>query len=125
MYNYYMTKEDENNMEYWQNTKINRINENILNIVELIPIDGRKSFNSRAKVIETGNSIYLLSYTTIVCRWDKNENKFVKLWDDYSATTMRHINSFMRYLGFMRGGKAWWNSLKYGYNYTISELVNI
>lgn len=35
-----------------------------------------------------------------------------KLWDDYSVTTMRHINEFInQYNGGKGGGKKWWDSL--------------
>ena len=120
MYNWYLNNNDINEMKYYQNIKLDKLNENILHISELVPIDGHKSFNGRAKIIETGNRIYLLSYTTFVCYWDKNTSKFAKLWNDYSATTQRHINSFMNYLGFKGvGGKRWWESLSYGFEYTF------
>ena len=45
---------------------------------------------------------YLISYGTIVCKivywWDADNNKhtaFVKLWDGYSKTTLKHINAFL------------------------------
>lgn len=104
---------------------IDGINEEILRVVELVPNDGRKSFNGRCKVIETRSRVYLLSYSTIVCYWNRNTNKFAKLWNDYSVTTMRHINSFMNYLGFNLGGKHWWESLSYGFEYGYSELLNV
>lgn len=101
---YYLTGHDLKDMLNEQQTVINRINENAIGIFKLIPVDGRKSFNGRCKVIETQSKFYLLSYTTIICYFDKNTRKFGKLWNDYSATTMRHINSFMQYLGFSLGG---------------------
>lgn len=125
MYNY-LTTYGEKEMIYNQNRVINGINENILNVLELTPTNNQKSFYGRAKVIETGNRIYLLSYTTLICYWDRNTSKFGKLWDGYSVTTMKHINSFMDYLGFRKlGGKSWWNKLNYGFEYSISELLNI
>lgn len=57
---------------------------------ELQPIDGRKSFYNKAKVTELDNGdIELTSYTTIVARI--HNGKFERLWNGYSATTMRHI----------------------------------
>lgn len=78
---------------------------------ELKPIYDRKSFYGKATVIERDNGdIELRSYDTIVARI-RNGN-FERLWDDYSATTMRHINSFLRTFGIDGGGKAWWISLE-------------
>lgn len=37
----------------------------------------------------------LCSYSTIVCSLLKN-GEFVRKWDGYSATTMRHINYFRK-----------------------------
>lgn len=79
------------------------------NFMELKPNDGRKSFYGKARVYYDGNTITLVSYTTPVCRI-VNGN-FEKLWDGYSATTMRHINAFIDYFGIVGGGKKWWNSL--------------
>lgn len=81
---------------------------------DLRPIDGRKSFYGKCKVIaydsDNGITSYeLVSYTTIVCTY--SVNGFTKLWNGYSRTTMRHINAFMAHLGYEYGGKEWWNSL--------------
>ena len=123
MYNYYLNNND---MKRYQNIVIDGINEEILRVAELVPTDGHKSFNGRCKVIETRSRVYLLSYSTIVCYWDYNTSKFAKLWNNYSVTTMRHINSFMCFIGLPScGGKHWWNTLSYGFEYTISELINI
>jgi hypothetical protein len=78
---------------------------------ELKPIYDRKSFYKKAMVIEHDNGdIELKSYNTIVARI--RDGKFERLWDDYSATTMRHINSFIRTFGIDGGGKAWWTALE-------------
>lgn len=92
---------------------------------ELSPINGRKSFYGKCTVIETSTRQYLKSYDTIVCYYDEVTKTFVKLWDGYSATTMNHINSFMKFLGFNMGGKHFWESLKSNYEYSVSELLNI
>ena len=74
--------------------------------------DTRKSFYNKAKVTELDNGdIELTSYNTIVCRI--RNGKFERLWDGYSATTMRHINSFLEFYGIEGGGKAWWDKLEY------------
>lgn len=75
------------------------------------PTDGRKSFYNKATVIDHENGIFeLQSYNTIVARI--SNGKFERLWSGYSATTMRHINSFIDYFGISGGGKAWWESLE-------------
>ena len=77
----------------------------------LSPIDGRKSFYGKAVVKSVGNRMVLQSYNTDVAEYDKGTHTFRRLWDGYSATTMRHINSFTRYCGLDVGGKKWWTSL--------------
>lgn len=85
---------------------IYNIPEYVLKTFELSPLDNRKSFYGKCKVIETRSRIYLQSYDTVVCYWDHNTNKFGKTWNGYSATTQRHINAFMVWLGFPGlGGK--------------------
>lgn len=92
------------------------------NIVELRPTDGRKSFYGKARVIEENGTKTLYSYETAVCRINA-DGKFERLWYDevedsrgrvrrgYSATTMRHINSFCKTYGINGGGKKWWDNL--------------
>lgn len=95
------------------------------NIIELHPIDNRKSFYGKALVIREGNRYALRSYSTIVCAWDDDKKEFTRYWDGYSVTTMRHVNSFMRFLGFSLGGKAWWDELMCDYPYSMAVLLNI
>ena len=73
--------------------------------------DTRKSFYNKAVVTEHDNGdIELRSYNTTVCRI--RNGKFERLWDGYSATTMRHINAFVDFYGIEGGGKAWWTKLE-------------
>lgn len=82
-----------------------------MKVFELTPINGRKSFYGKAKVIERDNGdIELMSYNTIVARI-RNGN-FERLWGGYSNTTITHINAFCDVYGFGNGGKAWWDSLE-------------
>lgn len=71
--------------------------------------DGHKSFHQKARVRENARGEKLLfSYGTAVCKLDAGGN-FVRLWDGYSATTQRHINSFIRFYGSRQQcGKAAW-----------------
>ena len=52
-----------------------------------------KSFYHKATVIEEGDTITLISYTTPVCIIEKGK---IKLHDTYSNTTMRHIREFLK-----------------------------
>lgn len=83
-----------------------------MKIYELTPgkYDNRKSFYGKAKVIEKDGETLLQSYDTIVCKVDKN-GAFVRLWNGYSATTMRHINTFVNMFNISNGGKKWWEAL--------------
>lgn len=81
-------------------------------IFELPCLDNRKSFYGKAQVIEHEGCKYLKSYNTIVCSITA-DGHFVRMWDGYSATTQRHVNSFLDFYGMPRelGGKSAWNRL--------------
>ena len=82
-----------------------------MKIYELQPNNSRKSFYGKARVIEKDNGEkVLMSYDTEVCKITKS-GEFVRLWDGYSATTMRHVNSFLDLVGIAGGGKAFWDKL--------------
>lgn len=86
-----------------------------VNIFELQPHNGRKSFYGKCQVLEDEKhkKYYLKSYNTIVASFDKKKKIFRKHWDGYSHTTQAHINSFLRYCGISESGKKYWDSLKY------------
>ena len=68
----------------------------VLKTFELVPVDGRKSFYGKARVIVGGtDKFYLLSYDTIVAMI--HNGKYTRLWDGNSATTTRHIKAFKNY----------------------------
>lgn len=72
--------------------------------------DRRKSFYGKAKVIEKDNGEKVLqSYDTEVCKITSS-GEFARMWDGYSSTTMRHINSFLQFFDIVGGGKSWWNA---------------
>ena len=82
---------------------------------ELRPIDGRKSFYGKARVINPGNGyISLVSYDTTICSLDLETRRFVRLWDGYSATTMRHVNTFRCTYGLPAISKSDWLALPIG-----------
>ena len=83
----------------------------------------RKSFYNKCFVLvdPTGNdeNKYLLSYNTVVCYVDENNN-FYRLWDGESTTTTRHVNAFLKYCNIPGGGLAWWRKQEFG----PAEMVN-
>jgi len=72
---------------------------------ELIPNDNRRSFYGKAYVErnEKTGTEYLYSYGTLVARKNK-DGILTRVWNGYSATTMRHINAFA---GRPIGKKEW------------------
>ena len=78
--------------------------------IELKPrYDRAASFYKKASIIIDNETAYLRSYNTIVCSIDKNGN-FRRHWGGYSATTMRHVNEFLKQYGKLDGGKKYWDS---------------
>lgn len=65
-----------------------------MKIYELKPQDGRKSFYGKAQVyVDFDGSETLYSYgTRIITKY--KDGTLEKLWDDWSATTGRHIKAF-------------------------------
>jgi len=64
-------------------------------IIELKPADYHKSFYGKAIVYTNENGEKVLrSYDTDVCKVDTDGN-FIRLWNGYSDTTMRHIRAFL------------------------------
>lgn len=60
----------------------------------LMPNDNHKSFYGKAIVIEYDNGEKeLISYSTTVMKQTKT-GEYIRLWDDWSATTGRHIKAF-------------------------------
>jgi hypothetical protein len=65
----------------------------------LSPVDGKKSFYGKCRMITGGDLTQLKSYETIVAEYDANTGIMtINGW--YSATTARHINSFLDHFGF-------------------------
>ena len=62
-------------------------------VYELDPIDGRKSFNGKAIVLEENGNKVLFSYHTPVAYIDA-AGSFHRTWSGWSATTGRHIAAF-------------------------------
>lgn len=88
-----------------------------MNIYELIPCDGRKSFYGKAKVFEYGNgAAVLISYDTAVLRRDP-DGTFHRLWSGWSATTGRHVAAFAGIY------KKEWDALPVEHDDSLTRLV--
>lgn len=77
---------------------------------KLIPWKSQKSYYGKAIVIETSKGKFLQSYETIVCGIDNN-GQFKRFWNNYSATTAKHIDSFRHENGLSGIGKHEWLAL--------------
>lgn len=65
-----------------------------MKIYDLIPTDGRKSFYSKAQVIQYDDgSETLTSYNTPIIKRDAS-GKLTRLYQGWSQTTGRHIKAF-------------------------------
>ena len=88
----------------------------------LMPADGRKSFYGKAVLIDDGHGTRILqSYDTQVCKLITG-GAFVKMWNGYSATTMRHINGFRAHCRLPLINKAQWDKLETGKKYQCMTL---
>lgn len=79
---------------------------------EIRSVDGiiLKDFNNRAVIKFIENGYLLQSYYTDVCK--VVDGKFIKLWNGYSATTLKHINAFRKYLRLNPINKYVWVMLE-------------
>ena len=80
-------------------------------IFDLRPIDGRKSFYGKAKVVASDTVVWLYSDNTLVCAYIPETLEFKRIWNGYSATTMRHVNAFGGMYYMKPLSKADWLSL--------------
>lgn len=70
----------------------------------------QKSFYGKTWVIKREDGITeLQSYDTIVGFIDNGQ--FHRTWDDFSVTTMNHVNAFLHMFGLPKLNKAKWNAL--------------
>ena len=72
--------------------------------------NGQKSFYGKAILESLDGIVYLRSYGTRVCSIE-HSGKFHKIWNGYSATTMRHINAFRDCYNMSKLTKAEWDAL--------------
>ena len=64
--------------------------------------------NNRALVIKSGDVVYLQSYDTLILSVNTKTGDIVKMWHDYTTTTLKHINTFFAsYNGRKFNKKSW------------------
>ena len=132
MYNYYCSKEE--NAEYRNGERIDMTRKldglPILREWEITPNGcgrNQKNFYGKAHCFMTEKGWYLLSYDTIVCSLHANNdtgeiNVLRRYWMNYSATTAKHINSFLYNFRLRALDKKEWESLKYNTPYIIDNV---
>ena len=80
-------------------------------VLENANIDGRvvilPDSNNRAVTIDDGEKIFLQSYDTLILSVDTFTGEIVKMWDGYSVTTLKHINTFLAGFGLQFNKKTW------------------
>lgn len=93
-------------------------------LIPLSPVNIRqKSFYGKAHLRKySDGKVELVSYNTVVCAV-KDNAFFVKYWGGYSATSLRHINSFLALFdGDIKLSKSQWLRLDIDEDYYISDL---
>lgn len=68
-------------------------------------------FGGRALIIPAGDELILRSYYTDVCRYNLKTEAFTKTWNGFSVTTLKHINTFRRFLALPTLNKREWIEL--------------
>lgn len=69
-----------------------------------------EGFNNRAVIIPTETGAILRSYYTNVC--EIKDGEFLKLWEGFSVTTLKHINAFRKHFQLESLSKREWIELK-------------
>ena len=75
-----------------------------MKILDLKPLNGQKSFGGKAQIIMNDDNIQLRSFETIVAEYNTKEN-VINVFDWFSMTTAKHINSFLELYGFRNVSK--------------------
>lgn len=100
---------------------------------DLLPLHtSQKSFYGKARVhvFEHGRDNYhtLLSYGTAVVSvyvGDDNIPYIKRLWDGYSATTLRHVNELLMQQGFPKLSARAWRSMEVGEFYSPDDVPSL
>ena len=75
-----------------------------MKILDLKPLNGQKSFGGKAQIILIGSTIQLRSFETIVAEYNTQE-EIINVFDWFSSTTAKHVNSFLELYGFRNVSK--------------------
>ena len=70
-------------------------NRSIANGWNPLPVQGA---NNRAYYRANGKSIELKSYDTVVFEYNTETGEFIRRWDGYSATTLKHVEMFVCFI---------------------------
>lgn len=71
-----------------------------------------KRIDARSAIVGTKEHPALLSYMTIVC--SLKDGRLVRLWDDWSATTAKHVRTFCKEYNIPAPNKAEWLAMPIG-----------
>lgn len=80
-------------------------------ISDLNPVDGRKSFYKKSELRLYDGGGVLWSYGTPVAAFDYEARIIYRLWNRYSATTARHLDSLCAFIGHAKISKREWCAL--------------
>lgn len=78
-------------------------NAKINGIVSILP-----DSNNRALIIKDGNTVYLQSYDTLILSVNIATGTIKKMWDGYTATTLKHVNAFLKGFNGQQFNKKTW-----------------
>lgn len=102
---------------YFESLKTNIYNDYLMEnprkkeVLNNANIDGRvvilPDSNNRAVTIDDGERIYLQSYDTLILSVNTFTGEVVKMWDGYTVTTLKHINTFLAGFGLKFNKKSW------------------
>ena len=100
---------------------------------DLLPLrTSQKSFYGKARVyaINDGGDHYytLRSYgTDVVSVYVGHDNipYMKRLWDGYSATTMRHVNELLMQVGFPKLSARAWRAMEVGKFYSQDDVPSL
>lgn len=69
----------------------------------------QKSYYRKAFVLQDENgNVFLQSYDTVVC--GIVDGSFIRYWNDYSVTTMNHVNDFCKLYNLPTMNKKSWTN---------------
>ena len=70
---------------------------------------GQKVFTEKQKLLKRTTAKKFCSPIILLFVVSRRRGWFVRMWGGYSATTMRHVNSFLSFYDMNGGGKSWWD----------------